>query len=93
MRPAEPARRSFRLPDKLPVFTSAAPGGTVAAVEVKAGVHGGRSEARHLFWMRELLGESFVGAALLHTGSRPPHLLSDGPAGRIWSAPVSVLWQ
>ncbi len=65
----------------------------VAAVEVKAGVHGGRSEARHLFWMRELLGESFAGGALLHTGSRPPSLLSDGPAGRIWSAPVSVLWQ
>lgn len=65
----------------------------VVAVEVKAGVHGGRREARHLFWMRELLADSFAGGVLLHTGSRPPSLLSDRPSGRIWSAPVSALWQ
>ena len=64
----------------------------VAAVEVKAGVHGGRGQARHLLWMREMLGDAFVGGVLLHTGKRAPHLLDDTPAGRIWSAPVSTLW-
>ncbi len=64
----------------------------VVAVEVKVGVHGGRSEARHLFWMRELLGESFTGGVLLHTGRRRPRPLDDARRGRIWSAPLSVLW-
>ena len=64
----------------------------VAAVEVKAGVHGGRNEARHLFWLRDLLGDSFVGGVLLHTGRRGPRRLDDGAGGCIWSAPLSTLW-
>lgn len=64
----------------------------VVAVEVKAGIHGGRKEARHLFWLRDQLGDSFAGGVVLHTGRRPPHPLDDTPTGRIWSAPVSALW-
>ncbi|MCY4102605.1 MAG: ATP-binding protein [bacterium] len=62
------------------------------ALEVKAGVYGGRPEARHLFWLREQLGESFTAGAVLHTGRRPPQPLDDAPRGRIWSAPISALW-
>ena len=32
----------------------------VAAVAMKASVHGGRKEGRHLFWLREQLGDSLV---------------------------------
>ncbi len=64
----------------------------VVAVEVKAGVHGGRSEARQLLWLRKQLGDSFVAGVVLHTGQRAPHLLDDDQHRRIWSAPVSVLW-
>lgn len=64
----------------------------VVAVEVKAGIHGGRKEARHLFWLREQLGDAFAGGVVLHTGRRPPQPLDDAPKGRIWSAPVSALW-
>jgi len=64
----------------------------VVAVEVKAGIHGGRKEARHLFWLRDQLGDSFAGGVVLHTGRRPPHPLDGAPTGRIWSVPVSALW-
>ena len=64
----------------------------VVAVEVKAGIHGGRREAKHLFWLREQLGDSFAGGVVLHTGRRPPHPLDDTPTGHIWSAPISALW-
>ena len=64
----------------------------MVAIEVKAGVHGGRKEARHLFWLRDQLGDGFAGGAVLHTGRRPPHPLDDAMTGRIWSAPVSALW-
>lgn len=64
----------------------------VVAVEVKAGIHGGRKEARHLFWLRDQLGDSFAGGVVLHTGRRPPHPLDGASTGRIWSVPVSALW-
>lgn len=64
----------------------------VVAIEVKAGVQAGRSEARHLFWLREMLGGSFVGGAVLHTGQRAPRVLDDAPEGPIWAAPLSALW-
>ena len=64
----------------------------IVAVEVKAGVRGGRKEARHLFWLREQIGNAFAGGAVLHTGKRPPHLLDNSTSGRIWSAPISALW-
>ena len=64
----------------------------VVAVEVKAGVHGGRGEARQLFWLRDQLGESFAAGVVLHTGQRPPHPLDDDPTRPIWSAPVAALW-
>ena len=64
----------------------------VAAIEVKAGVHGGRGEARHLFWLRDQLGDRFAAGVILHAGRRPPRLLDDTPQGRIWSAPLSTLW-
>ena len=64
----------------------------VVAVEVKAGVHGGRGEARQLFWLRDQLGDSFTAGVVLHTGQRPPHPLDDDPARPIWSAPVAALW-
>ena len=64
----------------------------IVAVEVKAGVHGGRSEARQLFWLRDQLGDSFAAGVVLHTGRRSPHPLDDHPTGPIWSAPIAALW-
>ncbi|MDE0269426.1 MAG: DUF4143 domain-containing protein [Acidimicrobiaceae bacterium] len=64
----------------------------IVAVEVKVGVYGGRSEARHLFWLRDRLEQSFTCGVLLHTGGRPPRPLDNAHTKRIWSAPISVLW-
>lgn len=62
-------------------------GGRVAGIEIKAGAAPTRSDARHLEWLREELGERFVAGVVLHTGPRAFEL-----ADRIIAAPISTLW-
>ena len=47
----------------------------------------GRSDARHLEWLRDAMGDRFTGGVVLHTG-RDTFELSD----RIPAAPISTLW-
>jgi predicted AAA+ superfamily ATPase len=61
--------------------------GTVVAVEIKATAAPTRSDARHLEWLREQLGERFLAGAVLHTGPRPFQL-----SERIFALPICVLW-
>lgn len=62
-------------------------GDRVVAVEVKASASPGRSDAAHLEWLRDKLGDRFIGGALLHTGPTT-FPLSD----RIAAAPIGSLW-
>jgi uncharacterized protein len=62
-------------------------GGNLLAFEVKADAAPDRASARHLAWLREQLGERFVGGVVFHTG---PGLykLDD----RIVAVPICALW-
>lgn len=62
-------------------------GNQVAAIEIKSAARVDRSDARHLEWLRDKLGDRFVAGVVLHTGPLP-HRLSE----RIIAAPVSTLW-
>lgn len=59
----------------------------VLAIEIKAKSAPNRDDARHLIWLRERLGEVFVGGVVLHTGPWP-YMIDD----RIIAAPISTLW-
>lgn len=61
--------------------------GNVVAIEIKAAAAPKRSDAKHLEWLREQLGERFLAGAVLHTGPRPFHL-----SERIFALPISTLW-
>jgi predicted AAA+ superfamily ATPase len=63
------------------------PGADVVAVEIKSSAAPTRSDARHLEWLREQLGERFLAGAVLHTGPRPFQL-----AERIFALPICTLW-
>lgn len=62
-------------------------GGRVVGIEVKAGSAPGPRDARHLGWMRDQLGPSFVCGIVLHTGPRPFEL-----GDRLWALPICALW-
>lgn len=62
-------------------------GGRVVAMEVKADSAPGPHAARHLIWLRDALGERFLGGVVLHTGPR-----SYGLSERIHAAPIATLW-
>lgn len=61
--------------------------GDVVAIEVKATAAPSRDDARHLAWLRDALGERFLGGAVLHTGPRPFRL-----AKRVLAVPICALW-
>lgn len=61
--------------------------GGVIAVEVKATAAPDADDARHLVWLRDILGERFLGGAVLHTGPRPFRL-----ADRVLALPICALW-
>jgi predicted AAA+ superfamily ATPase len=63
------------------------PLGNVLAVEIKATAAPKLSDARHLIWLRDQLGERFLAGAVLHTGPRP-FLLGE----RIFALPVCAIW-
>lgn len=64
------------------------PAGDIVAIEIKSTAAPGRSDARHLEWLRDRLGERFVAGAVLHTGPRPFRL-----AERIFALPIATLWR
>lgn len=62
-------------------------GGRVIAIEVKASAAPGPSDAAHLEWLRDRLGERFVAGVVLHTGPAP-----FGLSDRIAAIPIASLW-
>jgi len=62
-------------------------GGRIIAFEIKASSAPKRDDARHLLWLRDEMGERFLGGAVLHTGSRAFML-----DNRIAALPISTLW-
>jgi hypothetical protein len=62
-------------------------GGRIAGVEIKAAAAPNRSDARHLEWLRDELGDRFIAGVVLHTGPRAFEL-----AERVIAAPISTIW-
>lgn len=62
-------------------------GERVLGFEVKASSSVTAGDARHLAWMRDELGERFIGGVVFHTG---PHAFPLGD--RITALPVSAIW-
>jgi predicted AAA+ superfamily ATPase len=59
----------------------------IIGIEVKADSAPDRTSARHLAWLRDELGDRFLGGVVLHTG---PATFALGD--RITAAPISTLW-
>lgn len=68
-------------------FILETPDGRLFAIEVKASSSPSPSDARHLTWLRDKLGDQFTAGIVLHLGAQG---LSYGD--RILSLPVSALW-
>lgn len=62
-------------------------GGKLVGIEVKATVAPDRSDARHLAWLRDEVGERFVAGLVFHTGPRQYQLDK-----RITAAPIASIW-
>jgi uncharacterized protein len=62
-------------------------GERVLGFEVKASSTVTAADARHLAWMRDQLGDRFIGGVVFHTG---PHVFSLGE--RITALPISTIW-
>ena len=61
--------------------------GRVAGIEIKAAGTVDISDARHLIWLRDKLGEDFISGVVLHSGPGTIRL-----SDRIYAAPISTLW-
>ncbi len=61
--------------------------GRVLGIEIKADAAPAAGAAKHLVWLRDELGERFVGGVVLHTGPRVY-----GLGERIVAAPICTLW-
>jgi hypothetical protein len=59
----------------------------VFAIETRATSAPKRDDARHLAWLRDELGERFLGGAVLHTRHRAFNLDAN-----IIAAPIAALW-
>ena len=62
-------------------------GAGVVGVEIKATAAPAIPDAAHLRFLRDRLGDRFLGGAVLHTGPRA-FVLSE----RIFALPICVLW-
>jgi uncharacterized protein len=65
-----------------------APDGRVVAVEVKAGSTPDGADAKHLVWLRDKLGDRFIGGVIFHTGAKVfkvDDLVHALPISTIWS--------
>ncbi|WP_420439852.1 ATP-binding protein [Candidatus Poriferisodalis sp.] len=63
------------------------PRGRLIGIEIKAAAGVRHSDARHLMWLRDSIGASFVAGVVLHTGHDTIEL-----DDRIVAAPISALW-
>jgi hypothetical protein len=61
--------------------------GTLIGIEVKASATVTTSDARHLAWLRDEVGDAFLAGIVVRTG---PHVFPLGD--RLIAAPVSALW-
>jgi hypothetical protein len=61
--------------------------GTVFGFEIKSAGTVSAKDARHLAWLRDELGDRFLGGAVLHTGPRSFEL-----GDRLIAAPIAALW-
>jgi predicted AAA+ superfamily ATPase len=61
--------------------------GRVLGVEFKAGAAPDVGDARHLFWLRDQLGEDFVGGVIMHSG---PAMYELGD--RVYAIPLCAVW-
>ena len=61
--------------------------GRIAALEIKATSAPTRADAKHLYWLKDKLGDRLVAAAVLHTGPRRFEL-GDG----VDAIPISEIW-
>lgn len=59
----------------------------IVAIVVKAGAAPTASDARHLAWLRDELGDRFLAGVLLHTGAATFEL-----GDRLLATPISTLW-
>jgi hypothetical protein len=57
------------------------------AIEVKAGAAPTASDARHLAWLRDELGDRFHAGVVLHNGQA-----TFEPGNRLLATPISALW-
>ncbi|MPZ67943.1 MAG: DUF4143 domain-containing protein [Actinobacteria bacterium] len=62
-------------------------GERVIAIEVKSGAAPNRSDARHLVWLRDELGDRFEAGIVFHTG---PNVY--GLDEKVVAAPICALW-
>lgn len=62
-------------------------GRDLLAFEVKADASPGREAAKHLAWLRDRLGERFLGGIVFHSGPLAFEL-----SERITAAPIAALW-
>ncbi len=62
-------------------------GGGIVGIEIKAAAAPRTDAAKHLFWLRDRLGQRFVHGVVLHTGPRAYAL-----GERISAVPISTLW-
>jgi predicted AAA+ superfamily ATPase len=62
-------------------------GRDLIAFEVKANAAPGRDAARHLVWLRDRLGERFIGGIVFHSGPRAFKLDE-----KVTAAPICALW-
>ncbi|MDR2215195.1 MAG: DUF4143 domain-containing protein, partial [Nevskiaceae bacterium] len=86
-----PAVSAFHLRDangerEIDVVLEAA-SGQIVALEIKAANTATARDARHLAWLRDALGASFVRGIVLHTGTMTFPL---GP--KLWAMPIAALW-
>lgn len=68
-------------------FILEGPQGAIVGVEVKATVSPRAESARHLRWLRDKLGDRFVGGVVFHLGQQAGSF-GDG----IYTLPLSTLW-
>lgn len=61
--------------------------GRICGLEIKAGASPARSDARHLSWLRDAVGDRFAAGVVLHTG-RSGYQLDD----RITACPIGAFW-
>lgn len=64
-----------------------APDGRVLGIEIKATSAPDRKAAKHLCWLRDQLGDDFVGGIVFHTGPRAFQLEE-----RVHALPICTLW-